>query len=94
MSVEVNSLPIIKSAIERAKTNVKANERNSAQLSSMRTAVKKFEKAVTNHDDNAAELYKAASSAVDRAASKGLIKTNKASRDKSRMAARLAKANA
>ncbi len=44
MSVEVNSLPIIKSAIERAKTNVKANERNSAQLSSMRTAVKSLKK--------------------------------------------------
>ncbi|MDN3537796.1 30S ribosomal protein S20 [Limosilactobacillus fermentum] len=37
-------MPIIKSAIERAKTNVKANERNSAQLSTMRTAVKRFEK--------------------------------------------------
>lgn len=87
-------MPIIKSAIERARTNVKANERNSAQLSSMRTAVKKFEKAVTSHDEKASDLYKVASSAVDRAASKGLIKANKASRDKSRMAARLAKANA
>lgn len=87
-------MPIIKSAIERARTNVKANKRNASQLSTMRTTVKKFEKAIVAHDENAAELYKAASSAVDRAASKGLIKANKASRDKSRMAARLAKANA
>lgn len=92
--MEVKSLPIIKSAIERAKTNVKANKRNSAQLSTMRTTVKKFETAVTAHDEKAADLYVAASSAVDKAASKGLIKRNKAARDKSRMAARLAKANA
>ncbi|MGX6429106.1 30S ribosomal protein S20 [Levilactobacillus yonginensis] len=84
-------MPIIKSAIERAKTNVKANERNSAQLSTMRTAVKRFETAKTAGADNAEELYRAASAAVDKAASKGLIKRNKASRDKSRMAARLAK---
>ncbi|MFC6206156.1 30S ribosomal protein S20 [Levilactobacillus tongjiangensis] len=84
-------MPIIKSAIERAKTNVKANERNSAQLSTMRTAVKRFEAAKTAGADNAEELYRVASAAVDKAASKGLIKRNKASRDKSRMAARLAK---
>ncbi|MCH4123178.1 MAG: 30S ribosomal protein S20 [Levilactobacillus sp.] len=84
-------MPIIKSAIERAKTNVKANERNSAQLSAMRTAVKRFEQAKTAGADNAEDLFRQASAAVDKAASKGLIKRNKASRDKSRMAARLAK---
>ena len=84
-------MPIIKSAIERAKTNVKANERNSAQLSTMRTAVKRFEQAKTAGADNTEELFRLASAAVDKAASKGLIKRNKASRDKSRMAARLAK---
>ena len=35
--------------------------------------------------------YREAVSAVDKAQSKGLIKANKAARDKSRMAARLAK---
>ena len=40
-------MPIIKSAIERVKTNEKANARNSSQLSKMRTAIKKFEKAKT-----------------------------------------------
>ncbi|MFN1208346.1 30S ribosomal protein S20, partial [Enterococcus lactis] len=38
-------MPVIKSAIERVKTNEKANKRNASQLSKMRTAVKKFEKA-------------------------------------------------
>lgn len=81
-------MPIIKSAIERVKTNEKANARNSSQLSKMRTAIKKFEKAKTVGADNVEALYREAVSAVDKAQSKGLIK---AARDKSRMAARLAK---
>ncbi|KRO27375.1 hypothetical protein DY78_GL000128 [Lactiplantibacillus fabifermentans DSM 21115] len=57
----------------------------------MRTAVKKFENAKTTGADNVDDLYLAAVSAVDKAATKGLIKRNKAARDKSRMAARYAK---
>lgn len=84
-------MPIIKSAMERVKTNEKASARNSAQLSQMRSAVKKFENAKTAGADNVEELFNQAVSAVDKAYSKGLIKANKAARDKSRMAARLAK---
>ena len=84
-------MPIIKSAIERVKTNEKANARNSAELSKMRTAIKKFEKAKTAGAEDVEKLYREAVSAVDRAHSKGLIKANKAARDKSSMAARLAK---
>ena len=84
-------MPIIKSAIERVKTNEKANARNSAELSKMRTAIKKFEKAKTAGAEDVEKLYREAVSAVDRAHSKGLIKPNKAARDKSRMAPRLAK---
>ena len=84
-------MPIIKSAIKRVKTNEKANIRNSAELSTMRTALKKFEKAVTKGNDDVEKLHQEAVSAVDKALSKGLIKANKAAREKSRMAARLAK---
>ena len=84
-------MPIIKSAIKRVKVNEQANARNAQQLSAMRTAVKKFDKAVVANADNKDELFKAAVSAVDSAKAKGLIKANKAARDKSRMAARLAK---
>ena len=45
-------MPIIKSAIKRVKTTEKANAKNSSQLSKMRTAVKKFEKAKTAGADN------------------------------------------
>lgn len=78
-------MPIIKSAIERVKTNEKANRRNTAQMSTMRTAVKKFEKAQAAGANDASELYTKAISAVDHAKSKGLIKANKAARDKSRL---------
>lgn len=84
-------MPIIKSAIKRVKTTEKANAKNSSQLSKMRTAVKKFEKAKTARADNVEQLFNEAVSAIDKAQSKGLIKANKAARDKSRMAARLAK---
>ena len=84
-------MPIIKSAIKRVKTTEKANAKNSSQLSKMRTAVKKFEKAKTAGADNVEQLFNEAVSAIDKAQSKGLIKANKAARDKSRMAARLAK---
>lgn len=84
-------MPIIKSAMNRVKTNEKANARNTAQLSEMRSAVRKFENAKTAGADNVEELFNQAVSAVDKAHSKGLIKANKAARDKSRMAARLAK---
>ncbi|HFZ9700292.1 TPA: 30S ribosomal protein S20 [Streptococcus agalactiae] len=73
--MEVKTLANIKSAIKRAELNVKQNEKNSAQKSAMRTAIKAFE---ANPSE---ELY--------RAASKGLIHTNKASRDKARLATKL-----
>lgn len=84
-------MPIIKSAIKRVKTSAKAEAKNASQLSHMRTAIKKFDKAKLAGADNVEDLYKQAVSAIDRAHSKGLIKANKAARDKSRLAARLAK---
>lgn len=61
----------IKSAIKRAELNVKANEKNSAQKSAMRTAIKAFE---ANPSE---ELFRAASSSIDKAESKGLIHKTK-----------------
>ena len=81
---EVKTLANIKSAIKRAELNVKQNEKNSAQKSALRTAIKAFNANPTE------EAYRAASASIDKAASKGLIHKNKASRDKSRLAAKLA----
>lgn len=81
-------MPIIKSAIKRVKTNEKAAAKNAAQMSAMRTAIKNFDNAKVAGADNLDELYRGAISAIDHAAAKGLIKANKAARDKSRLAAR------
>ncbi|APT14927.1 30S ribosomal protein S20 [Lactobacillus jensenii] len=79
-------MPQIKSAIKRVKTQANANKRRAAQLSELRTAVKKFKVAQAAGAENASDLHKAAARALDKAASKGLIHKNKANRDKSRLA--------
>ncbi|CAM3996075.1 30S ribosomal protein S20 [Catellicoccus marimammalium] len=84
-------MPNIESAIKRVRTSEKANEKNSAQISAMRTAIKKFEKAVEAKADNVQDLFKEATRAIDMALSKGLIHKNKANREKSRLASKLSK---
>ncbi|WEG72937.1 30S ribosomal protein S20 [Vagococcus intermedius] len=84
-------MPNIDSAIKRVRTAEKANELNSGQLSTMRTAIKKFEQALEAGADNTEELYRNAARAIDMAETKGLIHKNKAGRDKSRLHAKLAK---
>jgi len=79
-------MPNIKSAIKRVKINAKANEANSQAKSAMRTEVKKAEQAIATGADNAQELVIAASKALDKAVSKGLIHKNAAARKKSRLA--------
>ncbi len=84
-------MPVIKSAMKRVRTNEKAAARNRSQLSAMRTSIKAFEIAAKNNAENANELLNTAYSRIDRAKTKGLIKANKAARDKSRLSARYAK---
>lgn len=78
-------MPNIKSAIKRVKTNAAANAQNSQAKSTMRTAVKKAENALLAKEENATELLQAAVKLVDKAASKGLIHKNAASRQKARL---------
>ncbi|MEJ6400758.1 30S ribosomal protein S20 [Nicoliella lavandulae] len=78
-------MPVIKSAIKRVKTNEKAEKENIVQKSAMRNAIKKFEKAQAAGSDNLEETFRNAISKIDHVKSKGLIKANKASRDKSRL---------
>ena len=78
-------MPIIESSIQRVRSNEIARSRRAPQKSAYRTAVKKFEKAI---DGGTADqkLLQVTSAAIDKAETKGLIKKNKASRDKSRLA--------
>lgn len=88
---EVNGMPNINSAIKRVKTAETRKNRNASQRSAMRTAIKKFDEAATNNADNTKDLYVEASKKLDSAVSKGLIHKNNAARNKSRLAAKLAK---
>jgi len=79
-------MPNIKSAIKRVKTSEANNAKNTMVKSSMRTAVKKVEAAVTLNDAAATkEALVAATSKLDKAAAKGLIHKNAAARQKSRL---------
>ncbi|RHW40989.1 30S ribosomal protein S20 [Neobacillus notoginsengisoli] len=83
-------MPNIKSAIKRVKTNEAKNAQNTAVKSSMRTAVKKAEAAVTVNDAAAAkEVFVEAVSKLDKAVTKGLIHKNAAARKKSRLAKKI-----
>ncbi|MFV9511002.1 30S ribosomal protein S20 [Tepidibacillus sp. LV47] len=80
----------IKSAIKRVKTSRKRNERNTAQKSALKTAIKHFEIAIQNNDVEAAKTaFLNATKKLDKAVTKGLIHKNKAARKKSRLAKKL-----
>ena len=78
-------MPNIKSAIKRVKTNERLNTQNAKAKSAMRTAVKKADTAALNNEENAQDLIKTAIQQVEKAASKGLIHKNAASRKKSQL---------
>lgn len=64
--------------------------RNAAQLTLMRTQIKKVRQAIDKKDKAAAQTaYREASSAIDRMAGKGHIHKNAASRYKSRLNVRV-----
>ena len=80
----------IKSAIKRARQNVKLRQHNASARSMFRTYVKNVLKAVEAGDVEAARAaYTKAQPVIDKAASKGLIHKNKAARVKSRLVARV-----
>ena len=74
-------MPHHKSAAKRVITNAKAQQRNIAMRSRMRSAVRA---ATTKQAADAA--YRAAVTILDRTAAKGVIKKETANRQKSRLA--------
>lgn len=79
-------MPIIKSAKKRVKVTAKKNEANVLVRSSMRTAIKNVEKAAKAEDkETLSANVDIAVKKIDKALNKGLIKKNKAARDKSRL---------
>lgn len=86
-------MPNTKSAEKRVRTAEKRRARNQAVKSSLRTAVKKVRVAAEAHSPAVVTAFQAATSALDKAAAKGVIHPNKASRLKSRLAKRVASAS-
>lgn len=79
-------MPNIKSAIKRVKTNNKKRLQNAQTKSALRTAIKNFEALVEKNDLEAAtSALSVAVKKIDKAAAKGLIHKNAASRQKSRL---------
>ena len=79
-------MPNIKSAKKRMRSSVKKTNVNTLVNSSMRTAIKKFEKEVKAGNKEAASTnYNIAIQRVDKAMSSGKIHKNKAARLKSRL---------
>lgn len=83
----------IKSAIKRIKKTEARTLRNKMVKSSVKTAIKKFEAAVEQGNfDEAKALLVEVSGMIDKAAAKGVIHRNTASRKKSRLTLSLNKA--
>lgn len=79
-------MPNIKSAKKRVISNAKKAEVNNLVISSMRTAIKKFEKEISNEDASVTvNNLNIANQRIDKAMKSGLIHKNKAARLKSRI---------
>ena len=80
----------IKSAIKRARQNVKLRQHNASARSMYRTYIKNVLKAIEAGDQEIARAaFAKAQPIIDKAAGKGLIHKNKAARIKSRLSARI-----
>ena len=83
-------MPNIKSAIKRVSVIEKKTLRNNMIKSGYRTAVRKFEEAVSEGDKAKAEtLFSEATKKIDQACTKGVIGKNTAARKKSNLAKKL-----
>lgn len=88
-------MPNIKSAIKRVSVIEKKTLQNNMIKSAYKTAVRKFEEAVSAGNVNDAEkLFVEATKKIDQACTKGVIVKNTAARKKSRLAKKLNAAKA
>ena len=77
----------IKSQIKRIRTNNKAQDRNKAYRSALRTSSRRFRDAITSGDTTKIKAeFTDASRSLDMAVSKGVIHANNAANKKSAMA--------
>lgn len=82
-------MPNIKSAKKRVKVIATKTARNKAYNSSLKTAVKKADLAISEGAENRQELFRLAVKSIDRAVSKGILHKNTAARKKSALAKKI-----
>lgn len=82
-------MPTRPSAEKHLRADERKRKRNIRVKTAMRTAIKKAEEAISDNAPNAEEAFRLAVKQLDKAASKGVIKKNKANRKKSRLAKKL-----
>ena len=79
-------MPNLKNAIKHIRVSAKKNESNNEYKASMKTAIKKTEKAILENDkEKAKNALNEAIKKIDKAVKKGVIHANKGARDKSRL---------
>jgi len=86
-----HSVANIKSQIKRNKTTQKANDRNRAVKSELKTTVRQAREAISSGDkDKAQAALKVATTKLDKAVSKGVLHKNQAANRKSAIAKQVA----
>lgn len=79
-------MPNIKSAKKRVRSNARREKVNTLVTSSMKTAIKNFEKSIkAGNKEEAAVTLNVAIQRIDKAVSSGLVHQNKGARLKSRL---------
>ena len=79
-----------KQAAKRARKSIHQREANVRLRTTLRTAIKKIQKAIESGDKATAEAaFRSQQSVIDSIADKRIIHKNKAARQKSRLAARI-----
>ncbi|MBR3885369.1 MAG: 30S ribosomal protein S20 [Clostridia bacterium] len=88
-------MPIIKSAKKRQEVAIRNNERNKARRSALATAIKKFNKAISEKDVELAEkLLPETFSIIDAEVTRNIIHKNKANNKKADLSIALTKLKA
>ena len=88
-------MPIIKSAKKRQEGAIRNNERNKARRSALATAIKKFNKAISDKDVELAEkLLPETFSIIDAEVTRNIIHKNKANNKKADLSIALTKLKA
>lgn len=77
----------IRSAEKQRRQAEKANQRNRAGMSRLRTQLKKTRAAIAEGSEDVKQILSETSSLIDKAAKRKVIKTNTADRYKSRLSA-------